>query len=150
ALRQSDLAFFTFSFSLTRAHRSDTMPVGLEGLQMARLRNLEARRMFGAIMLATVLGTLSAFWAFEHQAYQFGAGAKLNQGPGPPDPAVDRMSNGVGGTLDTRPNIPAVTAMGVGLVTTLALAGLRLRFFGFPFRPIGYAVSSSWSIHLVW
>jgi hypothetical protein len=149
-LQQSDMAFFTFSFSLTRAHRSDTMPVGLEGLQMARLRHLEARRMFGAIMLATVLGTLGAFWAFEHQAYQFGAAAKFNQGHGHADQAFDRMSNWVGGTLDMRPNFPAMTAMATGFLTTLALFFLRLRFFGFPFHPIGYAISSSWSIHLVW
>ena len=44
---------------------------------MARQRNLEARRMFGAIILATALGSISALWACEHQAYHFGAAAKL-------------------------------------------------------------------------
>lgn len=149
-LRQSDLAFFTFSFSITRAHRSDTMPVGLEGLQMARMRGLEARRMFGAIMLATVLGTLATFWALEHQAYVYGASAKFNQGSGFAQQAFERMNNWVGGTLDQRRNGPAVTAIGVGLLTTLVLLFFRLRYFGFPLHPIGYAISSSWSIHLVW
>ncbi|HZO90304.1 MAG TPA: DUF6785 family protein, partial [Chthonomonadaceae bacterium] len=150
ALRQSDLAFFTFMFSLTRAHRSDTMPVGLEGLQMARLRALEARRMFGAIMLATVLGTLSAFWAFEHQAYVLGAAAKFNAGYNHAEQAFDRMNEWVGGTLDRRPNLPAVTAIGIGFLTTWVLLFFRLRYFGFPLHPIGYAISSSWSIHLLW
>jgi len=149
-LRQSDLAFFTFSFSLTRAHRSDTMPVGLEGLQMAKLRQMEMGRMFGAILLATALGTLAAFWAFEHQAYQLGAAAKFNQGFGHAQQAFERMSSWVKGDQDSHPNLPAVLAMGVGLLTTLALFFLRLRFFGFPFHPLGYAIASSWSIHLIW
>lgn len=148
--RQPDLAFFTFSFALTRAHRSDTMPVGLEGLQMAKLRHMNARRMLFAIMLATALGALSAFWAFEHQAYAVGASAKFSQGFGHAQQGFVRMNSWVGGTLDARPNGGASIAIGVGLLTTLALFALRLRFFGFPLHPIGYALSSSWAIHLVW
>ena len=33
---------------------------------------------------------------------------------------------------------------------TLALAALRLRWFGFPFHPLGYALSSSWAINICW
>ncbi len=40
--------------------------------------------------------------------------------------------------------------MAVGLLTTVALFALRLRFPGFPLHPIGYAISSSWAIHLIW
>lgn len=149
-LHQPDMAFFTFGYALTRAHRSDTMPVGLEGLQMAHLRGMEQRRMLGAILLATVLGTLSAFWAFEHQAYQLGAGAKFNQGIGHAQEAFDRMSGWIGGTKDAHANGPAAGAMGVGLLTTLLLLWLRTQYVGFPLHPIGYAVASSWAIHLVW
>jgi hypothetical protein len=148
--RQSDLAFFTFSFTFTRAHRSDTMPIALEGLQMARLRDIEARRMLAAIMLAIVLGTLGTFWAFEHQAYQLGASSKFADGFYMAQQSFERMAGWVGGTQDAHPNIPAVTAMGVGLSVTLALLFLRLRYFGFPLHPLGYAISSSWAIHLVW
>jgi len=149
-LRESDLAFFTFTFALTRAHRSDTMPIGLEGLQMARLRDLSARRMFLAIMLATVVGSLAAFWAFEHQAYALGASAKFNQGSGHANQAFQRMNTWVTGTLDPHPNGQAATAMAVGVLTTLGLLAIRMRFFGFPLHPLGYAISSSWAIHLVW
>ena len=149
-LHRQDMAFFTFAYALTRAHRSDTMPVGLEGLQMAHLKRMEARRMLFAIMLAVVVGSLSAFWAFEHQAYTFGTAARFVQGVGHAQEAHKRMNSWVGGTLDARPNSAATTAMGVGLVTTLILFALRLRFFGFPFHPIGYALASSWAIHLVW
>jgi hypothetical protein len=150
AVRQADMAFFTFSFAITRAHRSDTMPVGLEGLQMAHVRQLEARRMFAAILLATALGALSTLWAFEHQAYHAGVTAKFNSGYSHGQQSISRMATWVGGTLDARPNAAATGAIGVGLLTTLALAACRLRWFGFPFHPIGYAISSSWAIGLVW
>jgi hypothetical protein len=150
AMGHSDLAFFTFSFAMTRAHRSDTMPVGLEGLQMAHLRQLEARRMFAAILLATALGTLATLWAFEHQAYHYGVTAKFNSGYSHGKQSMDRMANWVGGTLDAHPNTSGTTAIAAGVLTTLALAACRLRWFGFPFHPIGYAISSSWAIGLVW
>lgn len=149
-LRPPDMAFYTFSFALTRAHRSDTMPVGLEGLQMAKLRQLDSRRMFIAIILATVVGTLGTFWAFEHQAYALGAAAKFNQGSGHAQQAFQRMETWVNGSLNRRPNGQATGAMGIGLLTTLCLAAMRLRWFGFPFHPLGYALSSSWAINICW
>src|SRR5262249_11919437 len=75
---------------------------------------------------------------------------KFRQGYGHAHQAFVRMNSWVSGTLDNRPNGQAQFAMLVGLVTTLLLLLLRLRFFGFPFHPLGYALSSSWSIHLVW
>ena len=117
---------------------------------MARLRQVSARRMFTAIMLAAVIGTLSAFWAFEHQAYALGASAKFNQGSGHAQQAFVRMSSWMSGSLDVHPNGRAAAAMGVGLLTTLALFALRLRSFGFPLHPLGYAIASSWAINLVW
>ncbi len=150
AFSRADLAFFTYSFAFTRAHRGDVMPVALEGLQMARLRRLNSRRMFAAIVIATVLGTFGTLWGFEHQAYAMGASSRFASGHGMSDQAFERLNNWVNGGLDKRPNIPAVTAVCAGFVSTLVLLFLRLRFFGFPLHPIGYAVSSSWSIHLVW
>ena len=41
-------------------------------------------------------------------------------------------------------------AIGFGLVSALILFALRLRLLGFPLHPIGYAISSSWAIHLIW
>jgi hypothetical protein len=150
ALKPPDMAFYTFAFSLTRAHRSDTMPVGLEGLQMAKLRSMDAKRMFCAIMAATILGAFGTFWSHEHLAYALGAAAKFNQGSGHAQQAFQRMGSWMNGTLNAKPNGQATAAMGLGLLTTLGLAALRLRWFGFPFHPLGYAISSSWAINLCW
>ena len=150
ALRHTDMAFLTCTFALDRAHRGDTMPVGLEGLQMAHMRRFAARRTFGAIMLATVLGCLGTFWAFETQAYRLGAEAHMAAGTNTAREAFSRMQGWSNGGLDPVPNGGATTAVGVGLLCALVLAALRLRIAGFPLHPIGYAVSSSWAIHLIW
>jgi hypothetical protein len=149
-LSHGDMAFFTLTHGLVRAHRADTMPIGLEGLQMAHQRGFDARRMFGAVMLATVLGCLGTFWAFEHQAYQLGTEAHFAAGDNVATEAFNRMMDWTRGGLDFRPNHLATAAIVVGLLCALLLFALRMRFVGFPFHPIGYAISASWAIHLIW
>jgi len=145
-----DLAFLTGTYVLTRAHRSDTMPVGLEGMQMARLRGFSMRPMFAAIMLATVLGCLGTFWAYEHLAYRLGTDAHFQAGEGMGREAYNRLEAWLSGSRDALPNSKAGAAVGVGALCTFVLAVLRVRLLGFPLHPIGYAVSSSWAIHLIW
>jgi hypothetical protein len=150
AFSHHDLAFLTGTYVLTRAHRSDTMPVGLEGLQMAHLRGFPLRPMFAATLLATVLGCLGTFWAYEHLAYRLGADAHFQAGEGMGVEAFNRLGGWLSGSQNALPNSQAGGAIGFGALCTLALAVLRVRFLGFPFHPIGYAVSSSWAIHLIW
>ncbi len=150
AIQPHDMAFYTFCFSLTRAHRSDAMPVGLEGLQIAKQKQMDARKMFWAIIAASILSTAAALWAFEHQAYALGAAAKFNQGSGHAQQAFLRMGSWVNGSQNAKPNGQATAAMGLGLVSTLALAACRLRWQAFPFHPLGYALSSSWAINICW
>jgi hypothetical protein len=148
--RQNDLAFLSLSYPLTYSRSNDTMPIALESMQMARLRGLDARRMFGVILLATVFGTLCTFWAYEHQAYQWGTAAKWNAGTHFAQESYSRMASWDGGLLDQRPNVGGCLGMGAGLCLTLLLMALRQRIPGFPFHPIGFAVSSAWAINIVW
>jgi len=148
--RQNDLAMMSMFWFLNRAHRGDTSPVGLEGLYAAHKNGWQPGRMFTAVMLAFVLGAFFSFWAHEHQAYQFGASAKFNQGWGHSQQQFQKLAGWVDGTQDAKPNVPALWATGVGFGSCLALLWTRLRFVGFPLHPIGYAISSNWSIHLVW
>jgi hypothetical protein len=148
--RHNDLAMLTMFWSFNRAHRGDTAPVGLEGLYMAHKRQWEPGRMFGAFMAAVVVSTLCAFWLHEHHAYERGETSKFLFGSWAAGEAYEKMAGWVGGSQDANFNPPAVMGMGVGMFASLALLWVRLRFLGFPLHPIGYAVSSSWSIHLLW
>jgi hypothetical protein len=150
SFRQNDLAFLSLTYPLTYSRSNDTMPIVLESMQMAKLRRLDARRMFGVILFATVFGTLCTFWAYEHQAYQLGAAAKWNAGTHFAQESYERMASWNGGMLDRRPNAGGTVAMGAGLAITLVLMVLRQKIPGFPLHPIGFAVSSAWAINIVW
>ncbi len=148
--RGGDLAFFTFGYAFTRAHRSDTMPVGLESMQMAHQRGLDARRMLYAVLIATVVGAVCALGAFEQLAYQFGAASKFASGTGMAVESFTRMNGWTSHTLNNRLSPAADIAAAVGFLVTILMAAVRLRFINFPLSPLGYALSSSWAINLVW
>lgn len=150
SFRQTDLAFLSLNYALTYSRSNDTMPIALESLQMAKQRNLDARRLFGVILLTTVFGTLCTFWAYEHQAYQLGTAAKWNAGTHFAKEGYERMASWNGRLLDARPNSGGTLAMGAGLLLTLALMAARQSLPGFPLHPIGFAVSSAWAINIVW
>jgi hypothetical protein len=47
-------------------------------------------------------------------------------------------------------DVPSVQAMGFGFFFTLALNALRVRLSWFPFHPVGFATSMSWSMNILW
>jgi hypothetical protein len=146
----NDLAMLTMFWAFNRAHRGDTAPVGMEGLYLAHKKEWEPRRVFGAFMAAVIVSTLCAFWLHEHHAYERGETSKFLFGSWASNEAFDKMAGWVNGSQDAQFNGSAVLGMGAGLSGSLLLLWMRLRFLGFPLHPIGYAVSSSWAIHLLW
>jgi hypothetical protein len=46
--------------------------------------------------------------------------------------------------------VGSATAIGVGIAFSLSMLGIRSTFPKWPFHPVGYAVSSSWSMNLLW
>lgn len=151
ALGTRNLTMFSYFFFFNRAYRAHPMPFQLEGFKIAERASLSARRFSMAILIAAFFGCLASFWAFLHIAYRIGAGSAKMTGPvvwafGP------EPFNRLQGWLQNpqKPNIQALTAMGIGFVFTFTLMALRMRFYWWPFHPVGYAVSSSWSLHIMW
>ncbi|MGQ9697251.1 MAG: DUF6785 family protein, partial [Armatimonadota bacterium] len=151
ALGTRNLTMFSYFYFFNRAYRAHPMPFQLEGLKIAERASLNARRLTAAILIAAVVGCLASFWAFLHISYRIGAGSAKMTGPvvwafGP------EPFNRLQGWLQNpqKPNIQALTAMGIGFVFTFMLMTLRMRFYWWPFHPVGYAVSSSWSLHIMW
>jgi hypothetical protein len=150
AFRPGDLAMFTCLFTINRAHRGDVMPVGLEGLAIANRQGFSAARLFWACIAAAVVSVLATFWAYDHQAYELGVASKFASRGGFGEQALRRLSEWTSQGRDAGGNAPARWAVGFGSVTAAVLLVLRARFFGFALHPIGLAVASSWSIHLIW
>ena len=144
------LAFFTLFFWINRAYRSHPMPHQLEAMRIAERRNLSYRGLLGVMLLACVVGVTASFWSMLHSGYTYGmatsrigiAGHVFGREP------FDRLSSWLG--APTEANTGATLAVGAGIVFVLILLALRTTFLWWPLHPVGYAVSSSWSMNLLW
>lgn len=150
-LGTQNLVALSLMFWFNRAYRSHPMPFQLEGYKMAERARMSYRRLFFAILIAVIVGTLASFWSQLHICYKVGAASKVAP------PTVPLIFGGepywrLEGWLRNEP-IPRVNVMwaiAIGFTFTILLNSLRMRFFWFPFHPVGFAVSSSWSMHQLW
>ena len=148
AFTGQDLTSLSFFYWFNRAYRSHPQPVAIEGLKAAKQIGTSQRTVFWGMMLAAVVGTVSVFWAYLHLAYVYGTQAKWGQGSGFANEAFNRLN----GWLQTPqpPNPIANGAVGVGFAFCSLLLIARMKFPWWPFHPIGYAITSSWAMNLVW
>lgn len=149
-LGKGNLTMFSMFWFITRAYRSHPMPHQLEGFKLAERTSLSTKRLGLAIMLAAVLGALSAFWAQLDRGFRLGMEIKA------PWPALtafgrepyDRLARWL--SFPTWTNTPATVAMIVGFGMTFLLMGMRMRFFWWPLHPAGFAITTSWGMNMVW
>ena len=143
-----DLTTLNFFWSLDRAYRSHPQPIALEGLKVAKQIGASQKTMFWGMMVAGVFGTIAAFWAYLHLAYSLGVEAKFNFGAVFANEAYGRLNGWI--QTPTPPEPRSTAAIGIGFVFCFLLMLARVRFPWWPFHPIGYAVSSSYVINLIW
>lgn len=146
AFTPAQLVAFSIFFWFNRAYRSHPMPHQLEAFKLAEQSHSDYRKWFWGMALFGILAAFVAFWAMLHLMYEYGARAKSTMTFGPE--AYTRLE----GWLKTPKfgSFPAGVAAGVGFITALFLQWMRVRFTWWPFHPLAYAVTSSWSINLVW
>lgn len=148
----SSQSVFSMYFWFNRAYRSHPMPFQLEGFKMAERTRTSYRGLYVAIAIATVFGTFVAFAVILGLLYQRGA-ASASLGP-PNVPLIfgsepwNRMESWV--KSPASPDTHVASAIVVGFIMTIVLNSLRMKMAWFPFHPVGYAVSSSWSMNLLW
>lgn len=150
-LGPQNLVVLSMMFWFNRAYRAHPMPFQLEGYKMAERASMSYRKLFIAIILAVVVGTIASFWSQLHICYQVGAASKVAP---PTVPLIfggepyNRLDGWLKGVAVPSRNI--TYAIIIGFVFTILLNTLRMRFFWFPFHPVGFAVSSTWSMHQLW
>lgn len=143
-----DLSMFALFWWFNRAYRSHPLPHQVEGLYLARRARADARAFLWCVMLAVPVAVISTFWAYAHLAYRLGAAAKFWSGYGYGGEAFTQLEAWV--TNPEGPNFQAVVATGFGFAAAAFLSFTRARFLGWPMHPVGYAVSGSWSMNLLW
>ncbi len=148
-LSPRQLTLLKLFFWFNRAYRAHPMPIQLESFKIAQQTHIPMRAMTRALILAAAVGTLAAFWAQIHCYYTFGMSAKMSFvarhfGQEPFLQLASWLRSG-------QPGYPGkMAAYVVGFLFALMLMVLRVRFVWWPFHPVGYAISSSWSMNCLW
>jgi hypothetical protein len=142
---QQNLVAMSEYLWFNRAYRSHPMPHQLEGFRMQRASGTLDRRTFPAMYVMSLFAVAAAFWAVLYLMYVYGARAKsaMTFGGEP----YSRLAGWLNNPQD--PNYSAALAVGVGFLIAFFLARMRLSISGWPFHPLGFAISSNWEIYLV-
>ncbi|HOZ49661.1 MAG TPA: hypothetical protein PLO37_19925 [Candidatus Hydrogenedentes bacterium] len=144
-----DTAMFGFFNFFNRAYRGHPMPHGLEGFRIAERLKMENGRYLIAMFVAIIAGIICGFGAMLWVFNKYGAAAQAI-GPGEffGREAWDEVNLWFTAPQVHRHN--PVWAIGVGLLFCLGLSALRMNLTWWPFHPVGYAVSGSWSMEQLW
>ncbi len=143
------LTALSLLFWFNRAYRAHPMPVQLEALKIADSSGIRQSHMAIALTIAAFLGVFAAFWAQVHGYYSYGIAAKISFaattfGREP----FQRLHSWL--VYPTATDWHRVGAYLMGLAFTWLLMMARVRFVTWPFHPVGYAISSSWSMNCLW
>jgi len=142
-LSHGSLTMMALYYSFNRGYRAHPMPHTLEGFKLAEESKMNQSRLVFAMMLATVMGILAAFWAYLVVSYKIGANPGLGSG------GYNSLRNWL--YYPTSTDVPAVAFMCVGFLFTGFIWWLRTRFPLWPLHPAGYAVASStWTFGWLW
>ena len=133
-----------------RAYRSLPIAYQLDGLKLAQRTGSSQRTMGLAIALASVAAVVSGFWIYLHFGYQ--RGASVGMAGHVVYFAFEAFAQRTQGWMSgvTKPDIPATLAIGWGMIVTYFLYFMKLRATWWPLHPLGFAISTSYSIGTLW
>jgi hypothetical protein len=143
----TSLGAMTAYFGFNRAYRGHPAAHSIEGFRLAQQTGGSQRIMLVAQAAALLLGTFCAFWVFLHVSYGSQTGApRITFWRG--QEGYGRLARWIDHPTQANPLAWLFYAIGFAVVSLLPI--LKLHWPGLPFHPIGYAISASWSMHLVW
>jgi len=141
-----NLTMFAMFWYFCRGHYSDVMPFQLEGLKLAEMVKLKSKRLFAPMMVATVVGIFSCFWAYMHLTYKMGMAGRIPDAHG--WEAYGQLERWL--LRPTVHDFRATLFMGIGFLGAILLTFMRTRFLWWPFHPAGYALSNAWGVTVTW
>jgi hypothetical protein len=146
ALGPRTMGMFAMLSPFMMEQRNNPVAMQLEGFRMAAGGRMERRRLALALALVPPIAIFVYFWATMKVCYQAGLGSTISYYPYVAEPygTIATMDEAV--RYPTGPDVWQSTAMGVGLVTTLALMWLKLRFQWWPLHPVAYPIATGSTI----
>lgn len=148
---RADYSVISLFFWLSRTHRQFPMSSQLDGMRIGSRSGVNLRSLTWAVLIASGVTVIAAFWAMLHVTYQVGYGsAKFSQtivwafGSDP----WARMHNWL--TYPRQADIGRAGGYGFGMIFTLFLSAMRSRYSWWPFHPAGYLCSGSFGLSREW
>ena len=145
SLGANNLTMFSFFWGLFKGYRGGPAPHQLEGFKLAEQGHIDNRRLFWAILLASVVGIISCLWVLMYFSYQVGAPGVHYYGGVYFNKYLPRWLSHPQTTDYT-----TIVAMGAGGLFATFLVVMQRGFLKWPFHPVGYVLSGSWTMNLVW
>jgi hypothetical protein len=136
-------------WGFNRAYRNHPMPHQSEALHLAGRTGSDQRRVLIGLVVALAVGCASAMPLYARACYIYGGMAKM-----PPHVIWrgDEIYSKLAGWVDRPTPFDARSLLGIVVGTVFIIVGMALktRFLWWPLHPIGYAVSGTWSMQLLW
>lgn len=144
AIGPRNLTLFSYLHFLVYAQRSNPQPQQLEAFRLADRMNLRMDKMLIAgLLVAAVLGSIAACWAYLHTAYRYPV---LTFHPS--DPVYTRLKNWL--IYPKEIDLNSLVFMGVGFGVGMWFMIMRRLFLWWPLHPAGYVIGGTWSLNLLW
>ncbi|MFQ6132150.1 MAG: DUF6785 family protein [Armatimonadota bacterium] len=145
-----NLTIMATHYWYNRCYRCHPMPNQLEAFKMAEQSAVDRRRLFTALVLATLGAILASYWANLHVTYAEGAAAKCRGfkswlGREAHDSFLRPWLLNPSET-----NWLGVLFMVVGAALVVGLKAARVRFVNLPFHHAGYALAISFAMDYFW
>jgi hypothetical protein len=137
------LTSFAMLWGFNRGYRAHPMPHILEGFWLGEQERIPIIRLAFAMLLATLVASITSFWSFIEMSYRDGASAN------PPWGGFNHLQNWL--FYASSPRTLELSFMGVGAVIALILQMLRRRFMWMTLHPAAYALTgSTWTLSWLW
>ena len=150
SLSHGDLNALTWFWWFNRAYDSIPIAYQLDGIKIAERSRTPQRQMAMAMAVASIAAVICGFWIYLHFGYQRGAQVGLSG-------SVNMYGSEAFGRHVTEwvsnpsgPNVAKTLAIVWGMFFSYFLYIMKMRVAWWPFHPLGFAVSTSWTTHTLW
>jgi len=142
-LGAGNLTVMGLLWGFNRGYRAHPMPHILEALKLSDVGHLHRGRLVGAMIIATVIGTIASYWAFIDMSYRDGA---INN---PPWGGFIQLQNWL---YYAKPSDwISIGFLGIGATIASFLRFMRFRFLWWTLHPAGFALTgSTWTVGWLW
>ena len=147
AFPPTDLTVMGLYQWFNRAYRGHPMPHELEAMKMQNLAGNPGRGLLVVFGAAAAVAAFTGFWTMLHIGSSHGI-MTMNT-------VYTRLGDGLPIMAEWfqsphGPQTGPLLAVVTGLLFALLLEVMRLRYSGWPFHPLGFAISEGFTIHFTW